>query len=579
VIQRFGSASNLDMVAQVVRSARDLISAGWWNTNRPRTRLDFTVMMVEMEDMRLARRPEAAAPSVERLLEWIADGRVRVPRFQRPLRWRSKHVVAFFDSLYRGFPVGELLLSRQDAPKDALVFGSRRVAAPARHDAFYVIDGQQRITALAGALLHPDDVPHGDIHAIWFDLEARSFERLVVAEAPIHWIPLNVVADSARLLGWLNRWALRAERPDLVQAAIELGKAVREYQVPTYIVEGASEAVLRRIFKRTNTSGVAMTEAEVFDALHAEGESEPLKDACRRLEEEGFGPIDPSWFLRCVKAVGGIDPRRKFTDVEDRVASSAWGNAETAMRRAIGFLVGDAGIPHGDLLPYRLPLVVLARFFHVHPRPSVRARTLLVHWIWRGALSGDHAQSSQGTVDDLCGRIGLDESRSIEALLSTVPRSWEAPDPRAVWNGRSASTRLLALAMWARGPRDPDTGAPFSVADLQNLEAPLDAFPDVFVRKKSTPIARHVAMIAADAGRLEDKLHRFTYADREVLATHLVDGTLLRDGSAESITEARARALADWADRFFRERSGIADNDRPSIAALLDRVEKLASTP
>lgn len=84
--------------------------------------------------IRLERRPEARPFTVERLLLDVRDGKIRVPEFQRPLRWRSSHVLAFFDSIYRGFPVGTLLFSKGGAGAATLQLGPVREVAPGRWD-------------------------------------------------------------------------------------------------------------------------------------------------------------------------------------------------------------------------------------------------------------------------------------------------------------------------------------------------------------------------------------------------------------------------------------------------------------
>jgi len=64
---------------------------------------------------------------VEQLLHEAADGRLRIPNFQRPLRWRSKNVIEFFDSIRRGFPVGNLLLSRAEAKSAIVHYGQSQL--------------------------------------------------------------------------------------------------------------------------------------------------------------------------------------------------------------------------------------------------------------------------------------------------------------------------------------------------------------------------------------------------------------------------------------------------------------------
>ena len=63
----------------------------------------------------LAERPTATTLTVRELIHKVQTGRVRVPRFQRPLRWRQAQVVDLLDSISRGYPIGSLLLWRRPA--------------------------------------------------------------------------------------------------------------------------------------------------------------------------------------------------------------------------------------------------------------------------------------------------------------------------------------------------------------------------------------------------------------------------------------------------------------------------------
>lgn len=538
-----------------------------------------------MLDARLSSRPEARTPTIEQLLSWVRAGRVRLPRFQRTLRWRSKHVTALFDSIYRGFPISDLLLSQQPAAAATLAFGPVRISAAARDSAYLVIDGQQRITALVGALLHPEQSPRGDIYATWFDLEARTFHRLPGGPAKEGWIPLNVVVDSAQLLRWLRQWPLSEERPELVDAAIELGKAIREYQVSVYIVEGASEPVLRLIFKRKNTGGVSMRETEVFDALHGAADSAPLRDACLRISELGLGDIEQDVFLRCVQAVAGLNPRSRLAEREQPVGADTLQAAERALGKVLRFLAAEAGIPHLDLLPYQLPLQILSCFFHRHGHPSARSRLLLSRWLWRGALSRIHADNGNVAVAELLALIGADEPRSVQGLLQTVPRdvAWSG-DLRAPWNVRGAMTHVVALALLHLRPRDPRTGEPIDITELG--AAPLQCFRPLGGEGGASPSALRFVLpgegkrglrlssAALMHGDLRgDLINRIDPGPRaEILASHalnLAAVAALRRGDGAAFLQERLALLTPWLQRFCRERAGAGENDRPAIAEIL----------
>jgi len=58
-------------------------------------------------DQPLQSRPEATAFTVRELLARVRAGKVRVPEFQRPLRWGARQNRDLLDSIWRGYPIEE----------------------------------------------------------------------------------------------------------------------------------------------------------------------------------------------------------------------------------------------------------------------------------------------------------------------------------------------------------------------------------------------------------------------------------------------------------------------------------------
>lgn len=524
---------------------------------------------------RLPRRPEARTFTVERLMEFAREGRLRLPRFQRRLRWRTEHVLELFDSLYQGYPVGELLFSKAEAPEDApLSFGRVIVPAPKLTEAYFVVDGQQRLTALAGALLHPDAVPRGDIHAVWFDTEAGQFARLVHREPPAAWVPLNLMLDSLALHEWIDRWSMRRLHPDKVRQVFDLSRTLREYAIPTYLVEGATEEGLRLIFKRTNTSGVELSESEVFEALHGTQRQAPLGWAKAHLEALGMGSLDEDWLLRCLKAVEGLSPKHSFKNTErsgDQMPAVE--RTTRALERTLRFLSEDAGIPHLCLLPYRMPLVLLARFFHLHPEPPMRLRVLLARWVWRGAASGAHTDSSHAKIARLQSLITPDDpSQVVEALLKETPRTIEPLTQDEPWNARSAKTRLAALMYLSLKPRDFATGQPY---EPDFIRAQLDAhgLSGMFTFPPRADRSVYGVIASPDA----HKAGEFDQAPPEVLQSHALSPatSVWRTHEGEPYFFLRLQHLIhDLYKQQIEARTQPQDLDRPPIASLLARVQR-----
>lgn len=83
--------------------------------------------------------------TVDTVLSWIKTREVVIPEIQRPFVWKATQVRDLIDSLYKGYPVGYLIVSRSHEMrlKDGSMSKGQRI----------LIDGQQRVTALMAAIL------------------------------------------------------------------------------------------------------------------------------------------------------------------------------------------------------------------------------------------------------------------------------------------------------------------------------------------------------------------------------------------------------------------------------------------
>ena len=64
----------------------------------------------------LERPPTALSLTVRKLIGRVLDGSIRVPTFQRPLRWQSRDVLRLLDSVLKGYPIDSLLFWKQSFP-------------------------------------------------------------------------------------------------------------------------------------------------------------------------------------------------------------------------------------------------------------------------------------------------------------------------------------------------------------------------------------------------------------------------------------------------------------------------------
>ncbi|MEQ1506615.1 MAG: DUF262 domain-containing protein [Myxococcota bacterium] len=501
----------------------------------------------------MTERPRIKADThhLDELIDRARRGRVRIPAFQRGMKWRAEDVQVLFDSLWRGFPIGTLLLWKRSAPAANLRYGPVEIAAPASEDAWWVIDGQQRLTSLLAGLSHPrpEQPPEkDDPFVVWFDPDRKGadgrpssspFFRPSRAQPPGDGaIPVAGLLEAARFQSWLFDRVSQTGRRDLIERGTELATRLRDYRVPTYEIETEDEDVAREIFLRMNRSGRRMELAEVFAAMAPASTSADARP--ERIAERlssGFGEIDPNVVVRAAHHLehdgGNATSHAGTTDHEPRML-----RAEAGMRRSLAFL-SDAGIRHARLLPQTpTVLVTLCRFFDRFPEPHPRSLTLLRRWLWRGLFSLT-LDSDAKTFGGAVRAVGRDENGSVQALLRQVPRSVKPTVP-ATFDARDGASRLCMLVL-ARLDPSPPPGTEDAVVDWLTTygEGAFTHWP----AGSRSPAARFLTPGVSPA-QWRDTLRGWADdGDDQALRSHLVEAGDLED--PDSLVEHRAGRLEE----------------------------------
>ncbi|HLK40136.1 MAG TPA: DUF262 domain-containing protein [Polyangiaceae bacterium] len=507
----------------------------------------------------LEARPRAEARTIEDLIDEARKGRLRIPRFQRGLKWQADDARLLLDSIYRGYPIGTLLFWQTKALPAQLSFGTVIVDADARADAWWVVDGQQRVTSLVRVLLGSTE----DEFHFWFDLDDEAFVRASrTVDEPDRFLPLTEVLDSERLHAWVGERSLSSDRK---KAAFRLNKRVREYSVPAYIVETSDEDVLRKIFERTNSTGKALAAADVFNALYgARDAAEPadFEAVLASLKDLQFGEIESQILYRALLAIHDMDAVGGKVPGAFADAPRAFQRSALAMRAAIVFVMGHVGMPNSDLLPYKQPLVALAKFFDRHPEPSARSHELLARWIWRGAWSGAHrgdTVSTRAILDAIDGS----EDDTVQRLLASVGKA--APPQEAdlpPYNFRNARSKLEVLALLSLGPRHLMTGAGIPASSVNGPDAVAvidtkDGGRTLANRLVHPPIPEVVRALARAESRI-----RTSHAVSEPAYAALLAG------DRDAFFRIRGDTLREVVRRFLESKAKWGDNDRPPLRAL-----------
>jgi len=532
---------------------------------------------------RAAPKLTANAERISEIVALVMSGRVRIPPFQRGLKWEAVDVIALFESVYLGYPVGSLIFYRSPAPADLLRVGPLQIAAHEDDQALWVVDGQQRLTALAASLGRPDPIPTAPIDpfVVYFDAEEQAFcSPSGKQKIPTTWVPLIALLDPSRTTEWVFHW--KHGRDEMLRRTVfDAGTRIREYTIPGYTVDTSDEELLRKIFHRVNSYGKRLEWGEVHDALFGQrGRVSPstVQELADELSRMGMGRPEESQVLQCIVAYEGLDVTRSFEEHYRRNPKFLEGTVSVGLptlRRVFDFLRSHASIAHLRLLPWSAPLTILTRLFRRHPEPNPRSLQLLRRWLWRSMFavgSYDEATFQRRGVSD----IDDDEEASVQRLLGFLPknpRPFELPDR---FDARAADSRIVLLALASLGPRDPATG---SVLELVQTIESVDPFRKIV--GDDVPGARNPAnrMLMSGRGFAEDELHPFVLApnlDHEVLKSHAISpdaARALAAGDHEGFLAERKKTLESSIVDLGNRMAEWSSNDRPSIEYLLAQAE------
>jgi hypothetical protein len=510
------------------------------------------------------------------LVAEVREGGLRVPAFQRGFKWGAADVLDLFDSVLQGFPIGNLLFWRRPAPAQHIAVGPLTIDAPALDAANFVVDGQQRITSLVGALAAAESATDPRFR-IYLDLEEVKFHSLGLRQTPPqHWLPVSRLVDTMTLNAWTRanqEWLTEAH----LAVADSAAKAVREYQIPTYVVIADDEAALRQIFDRLNSTGKPLTKAEVFNALHS-GFTTDVVDSLPAIglvtAKLGFGALADELALRCVLAYRGGDVFRtdfqtEFLSPEDR--DETFRSVAGALHDVVDFLRGEAGISHVRLLPYTHVVPVLTRFVRLHGTPAARVARLLRRWVWRDAVTGvSERATSAATLRQAMTAVAADTPlRSANNLLALLPATTEYRPDLTRMHLNHAAAKINLLGLLAAGPRDLLTGAELDIAALFDTGNPVHEIVPQTADPRSRTFANRI-VTGHRAGRSTKAL--LVEAPREVAETHLVDVAAqdaLRRGDVADFLRHRQPRVQAAVERHLDTMAEWGARDGISIADMI----------
>lgn len=425
--------------------------------------------------------------TVEELVSGVDKGTIRLPDIQRPFVWPNSKVRDLVDSMYRGYPVGELMFWANTDTDHTKTIGSD---AKSQETSMQVVDGQQRLTSLyaviKGLTVWREDYSQEAIKLAFNPLTQRFEVPTPVLAKQTDWIvdigsifDLPIPARKA----YLTR--LRADPTkvvddsveELVETTIQALADLKKYsfQVVQIKAEVARETVAD-IFVRINSEGVNLSSADFILTWMSVFWEEGRADLERWARDSRFTPaevvsilnekstwtpknpymkFEPGQILRVAIAVGlrraklsdaynvlrGRDPRTRIIEPTRREAELArlktgqeqaakglhWDEFLKVLERG-GFRTSEMVTSENTVL-YSYALWIIGRVdFKVQVDDL---REVMARWFFMSQLTGRYTSSPETRMQEDLNRLpddGASAAEFIEVLngqiQSAVPPDW-----------------------------------------------------------------------------------------------------------------------------------------------------------
>lgn len=400
------------------------------------------------------------------LVKRVESGELALPEIQRGEVWSKADARDLFDSLYRGYPVGTIVLWRiDDLPYMRSFTAEINVTALSRKPDF-VLDGQQRLTALAHVLRseEPD---------IRFNLEREEF---AVASAKIKndpkWVKINHIFQESWHKVYTNLGLDNEDQSHDFAARLERLSDIQKREMPVQVLREFEYNDVTEIFVRINSRGRRLKQAELSMARLAFKlpgiVSENLMEFSTELEDAGYD-INTSLILRCLTGIVTKTARfRELDEAHTDEIEDGWKKTGPAIQNFIDLLDRGLRLDNWGWLPSMNAIVGPVVYLACRERSDIDPRKLL-RWFLLSSIWGRYSsQPETRMTQDIRTLVQDDDPFKVleQRLLQQSGRLKVSPEDLEGASSRNPLALAAFLACYRVAPRDWQTGLPVSDTNL-----------------------------------------------------------------------------------------------------------------
>ena len=517
---------------------------------------------------------------ISNVLDYIDNGHMALPEFQRGYVWGRDQVRGLFGSLYSRHPVGGLLVWATQS-EGAIHRGGQELAPGVVK---LLLDGQQRMTSLYGVIRGvPPKFFDGNEQAftgLYFHVgrqEFQFFQPILMRDDPL-WINVSALFKGGNDGLGAMITALAARPDQAAEVGMYAGRlnkllGIRDIDLHVEEITGPEMTldVVVDIFNKVNSGGTKLSKGDLALAKICADWPEARAEMKKRLadwKESGYD-FSLDWLLRSVNTV--LTGEARFLHLHDRSADDvrdALSRAGKHVDTSLNLIAGRLGLDHDRVFFGRGGVPVLARYLDTRNGPlDVVERDKMLFWFAQAAMWGRFSGSTETFVNvDL---EALDsEGGGLDRLLDQL-RLWHGglrvePGHFNGWNLGARFYPVLYMLTRMANARDWGSGLPLK-ADMLGKMSRLEVhhvFPKAqlykanYARAEVNAIANFCFLTKVTNLNISDERPEVYFPQIEArypgaLASQWIpmDETLWRIENYPAFLEARRALLAEEANR------------------------------
>jgi hypothetical protein len=403
------------------------------------------------------------------LLFNIDMGDIGLPDLQRPFVWSNKRVRDLFDSMYRGFPVGNMLFWENGIIENSRQIGvdGKQRSTPAR----LIVDGQQRLTSLyaviKGKKVRDKNYAERNIELAFRPRDGKFEVSDAAIKKDVEWIP-NITEiwtlDKGNYEGiteFIEKLSLKktieSSEKKAISANISKLYGLINYPFTAFEINPTvSEEEVSNIFVRINSTAVPLNQADFILTLLSvfwdEGrrDLEKFCETSRKIPKAGDPPSpfnyliqpDADQLLRVSIALGfkrgklqsvyqllrGKDLETGEFSVDHRDAQFAV--LKGAQKEVLNLLYWDqylktlirAGFRTNELISSQSAVLNAYAFYLIgrleHKIPEHVMQRLISRWFYASNLTARYSTSAETVMEQDLNRIK--DKKDADSFIQTL---------------------------------------------------------------------------------------------------------------------------------------------------------------